>query len=129
MKICSWNLNSIKNKLPELQTIVAQEPIEVLLLQETRLKPNENHFLENFTLHRKDVDDYHTAGGRVLVAVKTSMYSEPMNLQTELQAVAVTILSPIKNGSLFDILSERHNFRTRSYNFNQTTSLTIYIER
>lgn len=96
MKIISWNLNSLKSKLPELQIIVTQNNPDIILLQETRLKPQENYLFKNFILHRKDIHDSPIARGGVLVAVKNNIYSEPVHLQTNLQAAAVTIRNPVR---------------------------------
>lgn len=95
MKIINWNLNSIKSKLPELQILIAQNNPEILLIQETRLKPHEIYQLKNFTTHRKDVENTTIACGGVLIAIKNNLFSEPINLQTDLQAVAVRMKHPI----------------------------------
>ncbi len=81
LKILNWNLNSIKNKLPELQILLAQNSPDIILLQETRLKPIENFILKNYALFRKDLASDSIAKGGVLIGVSNNIHttSEPSN--------------------------------------------------
>lgn len=96
MKILNWNLNSLKNKLPELQILIAQNAPDIILLQEIRLKPSQPFNLKNYNLFRKDFTGGLITRGSVLAAVHNNIHSSHLTLQTNLQAIAVSITSPIK---------------------------------
>lgn len=54
VSILSWNANSISSKGPELDQFLYEQSIDVVLLQETFLKPGDNFQLPNYTLYRND---------------------------------------------------------------------------
>ncbi len=95
MKTINWNVNSVKAKLPELQILIAQHSPDVLLLQETKLKPAQAFSLKNYNIHRKDFDGNFARGG-VLIAVHNKIITKPLVLQTNLQACAVAVNLPTK---------------------------------
>lgn len=89
--IVSWNINSVHAKYPFLQMLLHDLNPTTLCLQETKLLPNANLFLKNFNIYREDFLSAGNAKGGVLIAVRTSVYSEQVFINTDLQAVAVQI--------------------------------------
>ncbi len=89
--IISWNLNSIKAKYPFLQLLIQKHNPTALCLQETKLSPSKNFFLKNYKIFRHDCTAGGNAKGGVLIAASSIIHSEPIPLNTELQAVAAKI--------------------------------------
>ena len=46
MNIATWNVNSLKVRLPHLLTWLAANPVDVLCLQETKLTDDKFHVAE-----------------------------------------------------------------------------------
>ncbi len=92
VKILNWNLNSIKQKLPELQQLIALKCPDVITLQETKLKSLEPFSLTNFITCRKDIPSNQNAREGVLIAIRNTNYSKQIPLQTNFQAVAATVV-------------------------------------
>lgn len=89
--IISWNCNGIRPQFEELKILLTNYCPKTICLQETHLKPQINFNLRSYTLYRKDkIADGHARGG-VLTAVQSSTYSELVDLDTPLQAVAVRV--------------------------------------
>lgn len=40
IKICSWNINSIRNKIQNINDIISNEDIDILFVSETKITPN-----------------------------------------------------------------------------------------
>ncbi|KAG5874506.1 hypothetical protein JTB14_025784 [Gonioctena quinquepunctata] len=93
--ILQWNFNGIKSHLPELQSIKYNISPFIFTIWETNLKPEENSTLRHFQCFRKDVQP-DLARGRVATFVKDTISAEEIELNTNLQAVAIRIKAPIE---------------------------------
>lgn len=91
LPIISWNVNSVQAKYPFLQMLIQNFDPAILCLQETKLSLTSHFRLKNFNIYRKDLTSTGNAKGGVLAAVKTSIHSEQLLLNTDLQAVAIKI--------------------------------------
>lgn len=89
--IISWNINSVLAKFAFLHKLLHDLDPIILCLQETKLSPMKNLSLKNFTVYRRDCLSEGNAKGGVLIAVQTTIHSQPLNLTTELQAIAVRV--------------------------------------
>lgn len=92
MATISWNINGIFTHLPELQIITAKYQPDYICLQETHLDLNKTLNFKGHTIYRKDRD--HNNYGGVAILVKQSNHSTEINIQTDLEAVAVRVLYP-----------------------------------
>ena len=88
--ILQWNIRNFKSQKPHLQHAIDIIKPSILCLQETHLKSEHNINISSFPeLYRKDRID--RAGGGVLVAVRKDIASELINIDSELEVVAVKI--------------------------------------
>lgn len=67
IRICYWNSDGIKNKIPELQQFVNDKQIDIVLLQETKLSPTEKLRIMNFDTYRKDRTAYKEGGVALMI--------------------------------------------------------------
>lgn len=94
--ILQWNINGLINHCGELQTILADKSPFCVCLQETHMKPNTCFSLRGYQCFRKDTQPIYRAQGGVATFVKINIPAYNIPLRTNLQAVAVSIESPIK---------------------------------
>lgn len=91
-KICHWNIRGFRSNYHHLKTLLVDTQAVVMCLQETKLP--QNHRLDyprGFTMFSKSgphADNTVDHGG-VCTLVKNNVAHHPIQLQTELQAVAV----------------------------------------
>jgi exonuclease III len=57
-KVVSWNLNSVWKKFPYLQLLLEKYNPLAFCLQETKLDPNEEITIKNYTLHRFEPQEF-----------------------------------------------------------------------
>lgn len=65
-------------------------------LQETRLKPNQNLNIKGYTIYRKDRITGDLASGGIAILIQDNLTSRPINLNTNLEALAVEVTSTLK---------------------------------
>src|SRR5688572_27880493 len=79
LKILQLNINEIKNKIPELQQLLAQESIDVAVIQETRFHPSsKTPTIPNYSVIRRDCpipapNKSKTNGGGLITYIKTNL--------------------------------------------------------
>lgn len=73
LKIAFWNANSIRNKKTELTLFLQQHAIDILLTNETFLKPNINFKIQNYNIYRDDRTD--RPGGGTAIFLKRNLKS------------------------------------------------------
>ena len=97
LKIASWNAYSIKAKKLELLKFLQEHEIDVLLVQETFLKPQDKFTLQNYTIIRQD--RLRERGGGTLVATRKNIYHyEIPNPHEELEGTFIAI--PTREGTV-----------------------------
>lgn len=89
--IITWNINGAYAKYPELQQLIMDYHPLVVCLQETKLTPRNSFKIKNFETHRKDYDGDGNPKQGLLIAVSTQIHSEPVNIQSNLEVLAVKI--------------------------------------
>lgn len=104
LKIVSWNANGIRKKKPETTHFLADHQPDVLLIQETHLKPSDRFTLPNYQIIRQD--RLHNRGGGTLIAIhKTiSHYEVPNpaeNLEGSFAAITTNMQRTITIGSVY----------------------------
>ncbi|GFX26794.1 probable RNA-directed DNA polymerase from transposon X-element [Trichonephila clavipes] len=99
LSLCSWNANGLLRKYAELRIFIEKHSPDILLIQETHLRPSDNLNIANYTCHRNDriSDGPRTAGG-TLILVKNSLkhYCLPTPPLRALEATNI-ILTPPKH--------------------------------
>src|SRR5688572_27454104 len=79
LKILQLKINGIKNKIPELQQLLAEESIDVAVIQETRLHPSsKTPTISNYSVIRQDrpilaPNKSKTNGGGLITYIKTNL--------------------------------------------------------
>ena len=92
--IIQWNLNGIFNNSEELRLLINEYNPSVICLQETHLS-NNNFSIRGFNEYFKNNDIGQRAKGGVAILVKSAIYSQSLSIETNLQAIAVHISSPL----------------------------------
>lgn len=96
MEIISWNVNSIKNKVSELRLLATKINPEVIMLQETWLKPHEEFKLNNYEILRTDREG-RPRGGTAL-AIRSDIEFEEIQVKLgKIENTAANITIKNKN--------------------------------
>ncbi|GFT51380.1 probable RNA-directed DNA polymerase from transposon X-element [Trichonephila clavipes] len=99
LSLCSWNANGILSKITELKNFIEQHSPDLILIQETHLRPSHNINIANYTCYRNDrptSSDNNRASGGTLILVKNAInhYSLPTPPMQTIEATIV-ILTPL----------------------------------
>ena len=89
--ILQWNYRSIKANLEELDLLINERKPVTVCLQETYLKLSDTFTLKYHSCYFKHFSGNDKASGGVAVIVNNCVPHHSINLDTTLQAVAVTI--------------------------------------
>ena len=93
-----WNMRGIYARREELKCLVSNHRPVAIALQETLLRPEGAFTLRGYKAHRRDVQPNQggRAHGGVMVLVRDNIHFTPVTLTTPLQAVAVTLHTPLR---------------------------------
>ncbi|GFW38246.1 probable RNA-directed DNA polymerase from transposon BS [Trichonephila clavipes] len=99
LSLCSWNANGLLGKLAELKIFIEKYSPDLLLIQETHLRPSHNINIANYTCYRNDrqpTTENDRAFGGTLILVKRAInhYSLSTPLLQTIEATVV-ILTPL----------------------------------
>lgn len=90
--IIQWNCNGIQNKQAELKQMILELKPQVILIQESHLKPEINFKIKYYNAYRNDYVDGLKASVGVLTLVHENYYStELTQIQTLMQAVNIQV--------------------------------------
>ena len=90
-RILQWNLNGLQPRLAHLQSLILGEKPKILVLQETKMKDNENIYLKDFDkIYRYDRVNINRGGG-VCIAVHESIPAVQLNIISDFEMVACTV--------------------------------------
>lgn len=94
--ILQWNCNGYFSKLNNLKILIQQFYPCIICIQESRLIPKNKVSLNTYTAYRHDYisRNHYTGSNGVITLVHKSLYSSPLPLNTDLQAVAVNVFHP-----------------------------------
>ena len=87
--IVQWNVNGFNSRLPFLQKLISDISPVIIALQETKLDANQNVYLRNYKIYRKDRDG--RGGGGVLLAIHNSIPNHEINIDSTLEFVACSV--------------------------------------
>ncbi|GFU78052.1 probable RNA-directed DNA polymerase from transposon X-element, partial [Trichonephila clavipes] len=127
LSLCSWNANGILSKLTELNIF-----IDLILIQETHLRPSHNINIANYTCYRNDrptSSDNNRAFGGTLILVKNAInhFSLPTPPMQTIEATIV-ILTPFDHDPISIVSvyippnSDEYTFTIDIENLIQTSS-------
>lgn len=89
--IICWNCNGFFTHLPDIQLFIHNYQPKIIALQETHLQPHQQIYLRNYTIINRPYISETRAKGGVLLAVDSSIYTEKIQLNTNLQAAATRL--------------------------------------
>ena len=90
-RIIQWNCRGIRSKFEELFLLLTLFRPSVFCLQETFLKPEEKFTFKGFNVYNYIHTDCLRASGGSSLLVNSSLPQREIKLQTDLQAVAVSV--------------------------------------
>ena len=84
--ILQWNADSLLSKKEELKNFVQDNDIDIYVVQETKMKPNDTTpTIPGYTIVRKDreqkMGQHNTAGGGVLIGIRDTIPFRQCNIQ------------------------------------------------
>ncbi|GFV58273.1 putative RNA-directed DNA polymerase from transposon X-element [Trichonephila clavipes] len=99
LSLCSWNANGLLGKITELKIFIEKHSPDLILIQETHLRPSHNINIANYICYRNDrptSNENYRAFGGTLILIKNSIkhYSLPTPSMQTIEATIV-ILTPI----------------------------------
>lgn len=95
-KIIQWNCNGFLSHLDEIKLILSKINCLAICIQESRFRSNCYTNLKNFKCFYKNVDSTSIAHGGVCIYLNNNIDGEEIQLNTELQVVAIKVKFPIK---------------------------------
>lgn len=90
MKIATWNCNGKRGRKDELSIFLQEEEVEIMLLQETRLRQRDALRMTSYQTFRKDRTGQ-TEGG-VAILVKNRYTAREVQVETQIEVIAVEIM-------------------------------------
>ena len=90
-KIIQWNCQGLKPNYNEVSLLISEYNPSVFCFQETFLKPDDNISLGGFNIYNYVHTDCLRPSGGASIFVKSSFPQRKIDLQTELQATAVSV--------------------------------------
>ena len=90
-KIIQWNCRGLKPNYNEVSLLVSEYNPSVFCFQETFLKPDDNISLRGFNIYNYIHTDCLRPSGGASIFVKSSFPQRKIDLQTELQATAISV--------------------------------------
>ena len=90
-KIIQWNCRGLKPNYNEVSLLISEYNPSVFCFQETFLKPDDNISLRGFNIYNYVHTDCLRPSGGASIFVKSSVPQRKIDLQTELQATAVSV--------------------------------------
>lgn len=91
MKIVSWNANGVKPKVSQLINFLAIHKVDIMLINETKLKKEDKLKLKHYTLYRNDRPDNLGAGG-VAIAVRHNIPHTRIDInRTTIETLAIKL--------------------------------------
>ncbi|GFT01598.1 probable RNA-directed DNA polymerase from transposon X-element [Trichonephila clavipes] len=99
LSLCSWNANGIKSKLFEFKIFVEKHCPDILLIQETHLRPSQRFNICNYNCYRNDrITDGPASGGTLILIKNTIPHCTPHTPPLQhIEATTITLNPPNVN--------------------------------
>ncbi|GFU79579.1 probable RNA-directed DNA polymerase from transposon X-element [Trichonephila clavipes] len=107
LSLCSWNANGIKRKIFEFKLFIEKHNPDIILLQETHLRPSQRFNICNYNCYRNDrITDGPASGGTLILVKSTIPHFQPHSTPLQhIEASTVTLnppnINPITITSLY----------------------------
>ena len=100
LNICQWNIRGFTMNKLFLEHIIQEKYISIFALQETYLDEDKDINFKNYELFRKDRN---VNGGGVMLRVHKSINCQRLNINTDLEVVAIEIFFGSNSLKIFNI--------------------------
>ncbi|GFV93400.1 probable RNA-directed DNA polymerase from transposon BS [Trichonephila clavipes] len=99
LSLCSWNANGINSKLFEFKIFVEKHCPDIILLQETHLRPSQRFNINNYNCYRNDrITDGPASGGTLILIKNTLPHFTPHTPPLQhIEATTITLNPPNVN--------------------------------
>lgn len=94
--VISWNIQGLRTGRSELKILSAEKDPLTICLQETMCVKQQHTNIAGYKIYHRQRTSGQRAAGGVITAVKLGIDSEEINLNTDLEAVAVKISHPLQ---------------------------------
>lgn len=94
LSVLQWNCCGFQTRLPFTQKLVSDYNPDVICIQETNLKENQNASLRRYTSHCQNRTNYNRASGGVAILTRNSITSNPVQITSPFEAIAIKLLIP-----------------------------------
>lgn len=94
--IIQWNCDGLYSHYEQFKRLITENNPYIVCLQETKFKCDHIPKIKNYKSYTKNLLSNTVAHGGVAIFVNENFHSEEVILNTNLQAVAITIFYPIK---------------------------------
>lgn len=102
IKILQWNSRSIYSNLPDIKHKIATDNLDIIIISETWLKPEDKIKFTGYNLIRKDRND---GRGGVAIIIKNSIPHKSILVDHHIQKLEVTGVETMINNKKTSILS------------------------
>lgn len=121
LTITQWNCRGLITNIDDVHDLLEQSQPTVLCLQETRLGEKHKNVIRRYNVFRKDRSTSQIASGGVAIIVPPNIPAKEIQLNTNLEAIAVTIMmhrqvtlcsiylppgTPVTRKQLYNLLDE-----------------------
>jgi hypothetical protein len=90
-KIATWNANGIRNKIGQLIHFINTNHIDIMLLNETKLKPTNKLKIRNYTTLRCDRPTDHAAGGVAAIIKNNIPHKQLREVQSSIEHLIIKL--------------------------------------
>lgn len=95
-QIIQWNCNGFNNHIDDTKLLISNINCLAICIQESKFKSNYHKNIKNFKCFYKNLNTTNTAHGGVCIYVNNMVEASELQLNTDLQAIAIKISFPIK---------------------------------
>ncbi|GFU22670.1 putative RNA-directed DNA polymerase from transposon BS [Trichonephila clavipes] len=105
--IAAWNANGVRLRIVELRDFINKHSLDIILIQETHLRPGVSIRVPNYTLYRNDRQNQNTPSGGTAILIKSSLnhHHLPTPSLGTVEATIVVLTLPGENPLLVASIS------------------------
>ena len=112
--ILQWNINSLQGHYEILQNLILDYNSNIVCLQETNSKDSQTIKMRKFTCYNKNRSDCKSSSGGVVILINNQIYSQAVQLNTEIEAVTAQIILDNKHITICNVyLSNQYEINER----------------
>lgn len=102
LRIMHWNANGIRNKISELKNILSQLKVDIILINETKLKSSTKFYVSGYRCIRKERDNDGNGGGVAILIKDDINFSQVLLNLESFEAVAIKLSNNLIIASVYN---------------------------